>query len=415
MRRSGIALLGIVLLFGSGLTGLGCAESPDSEPPGSITADVRGRVPSYVGGWIIEAQRAYENGRYRLALTYLDSVEAEIPRLADTYFLRGKIRSRLKQFTRADAAYEDVLMRDSLYPGVRLNRGINQVRTGNLNEALGWFRKEQSVEESSELYVEMGRTYQDLGKADSAEWAYRRAIDLDSSNATSHMWLGQLLEERGDVRRAVEHSRRALSLRPDDLDYQYVLGVQLLQLGRTEEALDLLEPAAKQMPWHHGAQYNMGRTLSRLDREKEAETYYARADSAQQMQHRIEKAGSRVNDEPQRPINWTNMGDELRKSGRLEDARNAYQVAAALAPRNLGIHINLANLYVATGDTAQGAARYRRILQIDSTLTDAWLNLGSLYAAMGREERARAALERALHNGGRERPRVRRYLRELRE
>jgi tetratricopeptide (TPR) repeat protein len=67
--------------------------------------------------------------------------------------------------------------------------------------------------------------------------AYRRALELDPCLGDAHLNLGQLLQERGQVREAADHYRAALNLDPGDVTAAYKLGTALEHLGETAEAI----------------------------------------------------------------------------------------------------------------------------------------------------------------------------------
>ena len=401
MKRTRI-IAGVLLLL---VAGMGCSTGSEQESM-TVTEKMRLTLHPKVGMFLIEGQRAYERGAYQLALAYTDSAESFAPRLADVHFLRGMLYTQLNQLEVARAAYETVLELDPAYKGARYNMGINAFRRGKLRDAIDLFQAEKELEATSKLYLEVGQAYAKLGEPDSARMAYEQAIALDSTNATAFMWLGQLYEELGELDEALKYSREGLRQRPDNLDYRYIIGSLLFRTEQIEEAADYLQPVAEERPSHHGAQYNMGQVLMRLGREDEAQAYFARADSAQQLQQQVNDAEKAINLEPEKLENWTNLGQLLRKAGHLDKAVEAYKVAISLDPWNLYVQNNLAILMMENGDMDGAIRRYRAILGLDSTLAEVWLNLGVAYANTGRTAEARRAWQNTLkhepgHRGAR--------------
>ncbi len=390
MNRARIVIfLALVLLVG-----VGCSTGSDQD--GSVTERMRESVDPRAVGFLIEGQRALERGVHSAALALSDSAERYAPGLADVHFLRGAIYTKLNQGEIARAAYETVLQLDPEYKGAHYNLGLNAFYQGKLRDAIDFFKAEEVLEATSNLYLEMGRAYAKLGEPDSARAAYEQSIALDSTNATAFMWLGQHYEEMGELDQALEVSKAGLKLRPDNLDYKYLIGSLLFRTERAEEALPYLEPVALQRPWHHGAQYNFGQVLMRLGREQEAQRYFVQADSAQQLTQRINEAQQQVDMHPDSLDYWVNLGVLFRRAGQLDRAVEAYQVAAALEPRNLFLQNNLAILSMERGDYGAAIRRYQAILSIDSTLADVWLNLGVAYANSGYNDQARQAWQNTL-------------------
>lgn len=388
-----LVLVGLLVAAG---TGCSSEESVGDGEELTPTESARRSAHPRAAKYLIRAQEASERGVYNAALALTDSALAYEPDLADIYFLRGRIYTKMQRMKRAEESYRRVVELDSTYAGGWLNLGINDVRQGDLKQAVRHLDRARGHDPTSEAYLEMGRAYSELGRPDSAEWAYRKSLELDSTNATAYMWLGQLYEETGDMERAVKLSRRGLQLDSGNLDYRYILGSQLSRLGETEEAIRHLRPVAEARPWHHGAQYNLGQALRRVGREEEADRYFSRTDTAQTLQDTISSASERVSEEPRDPANWIRMGDLMRSMERYEEAMESYRVAASLDAGNLYLQNNIANTALAMGDTAQAIQRYRAVLRTDSTLADVWVNLGAVYGNQGRFEMARDAWRNAL-------------------
>jgi tetratricopeptide (TPR) repeat protein len=367
---------------------LACSE------PMTVTEKLRTQLEPRIGGFIVEAQRAYERGNYTIALAWTDSAEAYAPELADLHYLRGVIYTQLNQLDVARAAYETVLELDPRYQGARFNLGINEFRRGKVREAVDFYKDELELGETSSIWHEMGRAYASMNEADSAETAYLRAIQLDSTNATAIMWLGQLYEEIGEMDKAISYSQRGLRLRPENPDYAYIVGSLLHRNGQTAEAYAVLQPMADSRPWHQGAQFNMGQVLMAMGREADAKAYFAKADTAQQLQQKINEAQESINRYPTELERWTELAELLRRAGQIDRAADAYKVAVTLDPYNLYLQSNLALLLMEMGETEDALRRFRAIVRIDSNLTDVWFNLGVAYANTGRYDEARAAWQR---------------------
>ncbi len=382
---------GWLLILILAVASAGCGSEEDEL---SATERQRQLVGPQVGRYLIEGQRAYERGSYTLALAMTDSAEQHAPNLADLHFLRGNVYMQLNQLRIAQAAYEKVMEVDPKYGGARFNLGLIAHRQDQLRDAIDWFKKEEEIEEQSNVSLELGRAYARLGEPDSARMAYERAIELDSSNSTALMWLGQLYEELGEMDKALEVSKAGLEIRPDDPDYQYVVGSLLFRLGEVDEAEPYLRAVAKERPWHHGAQFNMGQVLMRMGQEDEAQGYFSQADSAQQMQEVISDAEEDIGREPNNLEHWANMASVLRDLGEVDQAIEALKVATTLHPRNLHLQSNLALLLMENGENDAAIGRYRAILEVDSTLADVWLNLGAAYANAGYRDEARQSWEK---------------------
>lgn len=345
---------------------------------------------------LIESQKALKQRAFQKALSLADSVVQREPRLADGHFQRGRVLSELKRFDEAEKAYRKVLSLDPQYQGVWYNLGNNAYRRQEFDKALTYFRKEQERHPSASSLVSIGQTYGALGKPDSAQQAYERALDLDSTHAEAHARLGQLHEEEGNLETALEHSRRALELKPEDVNYRYVVGTQLFSLGRTEEAIKHLKRVVKERPWHRGAHYNLGQALVRTGQEEAGKRYLAEADSLEKQQRKIERLESVAQDSPGDSQRWEKLGKAYLEAGRLTDAREAYSIALYLRPGDPTLRDQIAQLAAQQGDYEAAVSHYRDLLRRNPSFVDGWFNLGVVYARNGETQKARKMWKRVL-------------------
>ena len=373
----------------------GCKSGSDEKQP-SITEKKRLSIDPKAARFLIQAQDAFRRKAYNPALIMADSAEQYAPELADIQFLRGLVFTELRRYDKAAVAYHKVLSLDPDYQGVWLNLGSTAFRQGDVRKALDLYLKEHEAYPSAAALHQMGRVYAKLGKPDSARLAYEQAIATDSTFTTAYLRLGELYKEEGELEKALEYSRLGLRLQPDNLNYGYFVGSLLLLTGEAEEAVDHLETVIELRPWHYWGNYNLGQALMRLGRQEEGKRYLAKAESLQAELKNIQDWQDLAENNPDQLMLWVNLGEALRRAGRVDEAIEAHNIALTLEPRFLAVHNNLANLYLMRGDTSTAISHYNAILQTYPTLADVWLNLGAVYANMGRVEAARQAWENAL-------------------
>ena len=386
---SGIALLFVIQ---------GCSSEEDPTKNMTTTERLRLQVPPQVADYMSRGEIAFQRGNYNLAFALMDSVEFLVPELADPHFMRGRLYTKVNDLQMSQISYERALQLDPEYPGAHFNMGLNAFRRGLLRQAVNYYMKEEEVNTDPDavLYLELGKTYAQLGEPDSAQFAYERAIEIQPDNPTSYMWLGQLMEEVGDLDKALEYSLQGAELRSGDSDYEYIIGSLYFRRGEAEKALEYLEPIADKMEFHQGVQYNYGQVLRRLGREDEAQFYLARADTAQQLQQKVNDAVNGINSDPQNRDSWVALAMLLWQTGQQERAVESYMTAVNIDPTNPAIQSNLAMMLVESGRIEDGIRRYERILRIWPDMTEIWVNLGAAYANTGESEKARLAWEKAL-------------------
>jgi lipoprotein NlpI len=110
-----------------------------------------------------------------------------------------------------------------------------------------------------------------------AEVFFEQAIALRPDFAAAHHNLGLLLQERGEITRAVECFARALSIHPDMELAHNSLGNARVNEGRIEDAIDSYKRALEINPRSAATWNNLGNVYSALQRTEEAEEAYRRA------------------------------------------------------------------------------------------------------------------------------------------
>ena len=376
----------------------GCSGDEDQIGDMTKTERMRLQVSPKVAEYMRNAEIAYERGNYNMSFALMDSVEAIVPELADVYFMRGRLYTRINDLQLSQISYQRVLEMDPEYIGANFNMGLNAFRRGLLRQAVDYYKGEEAINPDPDavLYLELGKTYAQLGEPDSAQTAYERAIEIQPENATAYMWLGQLMEEIGELDKALEYSHKGNEIRPGDPDYEYIIGTLYFRNGDTEKAVEFLEPVADKLEFHQGAQYNYGQALRRLGKEEEAQFYLARADSAQKLQQMVNEAVDGINNDPGNRDKWVELALLLWKTEQKERAVESYTTAVNIDPGNFAMQSNLAMMLVESGRVEDGIRRYETILRLRPDLTEVWVNLGAAYANNGDQDKARAAWEKAL-------------------
>ena len=70
---------------------------------------------------------------------------------------------------------------------------------------------------NAELMIDLGRAHAAQRRLQEAEQLYRRALAIDAGNSDVHVWLGELLLNRGDRDGARREAQDALRWRPNGL------------------------------------------------------------------------------------------------------------------------------------------------------------------------------------------------------
>ena len=349
-----------------------------------------------VAGLIFQAETAFRNGYYNAALAITDSALVNSPHAADIHFLRGRVFTKLARLNEAEVAYRTVLSLNPNYQGAWFNMGTNSIRQDDLPAAIAHYKSEMLLYPSARTMVQIGRAYADLGKIDSATFAYEDAIKTDRKNAAAYMRLGHLYKDRGDITKAIEYATIGLDLDPENLDYKYIIGSLLLLNEEPKASLPFFQAVTSKRPWHYWAHHNLGQALYRIGDETQGQHYMDLAKELQKGIQEVENWRNLANMNPDQLMLWVNLGNSLKNMGRIQEAKDAFLVALSISPMSFALQNNIANLCLMDGDTVQAINRYKTILSFDSTLVDIWLNLGVVHASSGRINDARQAWMKGL-------------------
>lgn len=342
------------------------------------------------------SSEALERNDFAQAFAFTDSVAALAPELADIPFLRGRIYAGLHRLDKADSAYRATLAIRPSYPGAWNNLGNTAWLRQEYGKSVGYYRRELEIAPDPRPWLGIARAYIELGKTDSAHYAFGQALTLDSTFAQAHFGVALLLDDLGDFEGALHSARRALAHAPGNHEYRYHEASYLVKLGRWDEALAPLQAVAQEWPWHQGAHYNMAQVLMRLGYTEEAQAVQEYAEELRALQAQITNQTTASRTYAEDPYAHAGLGALLRKARRYDEAMQAYSVALYLDPGNPDFRNNVAVLHLLRGDTLSAIRSFRILVQADTSNIHALINLGSLYALSGDPENARRAWEAAL-------------------
>jgi tetratricopeptide (TPR) repeat protein len=181
-----------------------------------------------------------------------------------------------------------------------------------------------------------------------AEAALKRAIDLDPNSALAHAYQAEIYVRQQDlsmINHAIEASRKALELAPNTLEALRARGIVLYATDNREQSIEMFEAAIainKQLPdlfmymgYNYAAlgendravemfmQANMLNPADAIP-DLEISRIYARMG---QFGRAVQYAENAVNDEPDNPHRYGNLGRMLYQSGDYNSAIDALVMA----------------------------------------------------------------------------------------
>ncbi len=219
---------------------------------------------------------------------------------------------------------------------------------------------------------------------DGASELFRQAIRLDDAFALAHAGLSEarwrsylydrVSEKLGEAER---EARRALELDPELPAAQVALARVLRSTGRYAASIDELNKVLANHPKPDEAQRELAASYVRVGDLEQAESCL--------------RAAAALGDRDW--FNWNALGAFLHELGRYDEARQAFEQAATLAPEDVAVpHENLVALTVLQGRFDEAIAAYERMVVPirDATLAS---NIGTAYYFSDRADRLERAEE----------------------
>ncbi len=189
----------------------------------------------------------------------------------DQLIARGRECVAQNDYVGAISALREASDREPGYADVRHLLGLALGLSGQPEAAIEEFDRAVALNPSYvEAHLNRAITLNDLGRYDEAREAFRHAWDSDHSAGRSfsrsvsarlsnmHMELGDLYADLGSYVEAVDQYRRAAELRPDFLDIRTKLARALLEHGELDEAISELDGVLDENAHYVEARVSLG-------------------------------------------------------------------------------------------------------------------------------------------------------------
>ncbi len=265
----------------------------------------------------------------------------------------------------------------------------------------------------------------------SAEVCYRTAQALEPKAFRWTYLIGVVQAEAGDQAAAIHSLGRALAMDPDYLSARDRLAEALISAGALEASADEYAKLARDFPELAAAHYGLGRTSSLRGDSTGAIVHYQRAvDLAPQFGIAHYALGLAYRDTGRRDLAQKHLDGyrrwgahrptppdplleqvrslkatardllteaaRLGEDGRLEASIALHVKAIETDPAAAQAHVNLISLYARLGRPDKAAEHYRAALELGSSIADAHYNYGVLLTSTRRETEAVGAFRLAL-------------------
>ena len=196
--------------------------------------------------------------------TYTEAVTPEPVITGPVSYERAETAFREKRYGDATLLFSRYLDDKPENPWGYYMLGLSAWKAGGLDSAEGAFRKALELDPMHRKSVHnLSRVLLDDGRPAEAEELLRTLLESDSTVGETWRLIGRACQEQGDLVRAIDAYRQALILDEQDVWAANNLGLVHLREGRFEEALPPLAHAVTVKPGVAVFQNNLGMALER--------------------------------------------------------------------------------------------------------------------------------------------------------
>jgi Flp pilus assembly protein TadD len=211
--------------------------------------------------------------------------------------------------------------------------------------------------------------------------AWRKALEMESTDSRAHNSLGNALVATGRTGEALVEYRKATQLDPTSSKAFNNLGTTLAQLGRMDEAIQQFQKAVELNADNASAQTNLGGAMAQTGHMNEAMEHCRRA---LELDPKLADAES-------------NFGVVLLLTGDPDGAIDHMSKAVAIEPGNLQYRFNLARVLASKGRFAEAVPQLEEAVRLSGAREPSILGmLGAMYGETGRFADAANLTRRAL-------------------
>lgn len=238
------------------------------------------------------------------------------------------------------------------------------------------------------------------GRLADAERLYRAVLQQQPGHADANHNLGVLAITAGKADLSLPWLKAALQASPEQAQYWVSYIDALIRVGRATEARSVLAEGRR-----HGLQ---GAIVDELAARVLAMEDQAAEPTAQEIDSLIaaHREGRLADAErlssaftarfPRHPLGWSVMGGVRQRQLRFDDALAALQQVRALAPSDVGAHLQLADLLARLGRFDRAEAVLAEAIALDSGHAMAHVQRAAALQALGRLDEAETCCRRAL-------------------
>ncbi|MEZ4389695.1 MAG: tetratricopeptide repeat protein [Polyangiales bacterium] len=316
-----------------------------------------------------------ENDRAR-ALEVIQDLVRDRPTLgasprerAEACVVAGTIEMARERLGVAQQRFQRALELDPRNASALVGSGHVLLRQGNYADALARFRNAHNADEADlDAVLGLVQAFIALNQPNEAKAAVEPAVQAHPTDGRLHFWLGRALAATTDQRALAQQSfREAIRLQPENLDAYVALSELLVQLQRVDAADQVLMEARARVP--DNAAIHRALAFGRISRND-------LAGAEAELRTAIER-------EPNDLRAHFQLGDILRRRGRLDEAQQEFELVARTDAGFPGLSLARGQLAEARGQLAEALTTFREALARDPTNIELINRVAATLVALG--------------------------------
>lgn len=205
-----------------------------------------------------------------------------------------------------------------------------------------------------------------------ARGAFTQAVKLNPTMPEAHTSLAELLLAEGSLDLALEHAQAAIQLNPRNLQAAVIAGDAYLRKGDLAKSKKVYEAIVKALPKEPLGPYRLGLVAHAEKNDTKALVHFEEALA-------IKPAAI----EPVTQIALIKVAQ-----GKSTEARERVIRQLEVAPTSPFLYNLLGQLWMTGNDTGRAETAFKKAIDLDNSLLQAYMNLGQVYFLGGKTEQA---------------------------
>lgn len=318
--------------------------------------------PSNADARLLLGSLLAEAGKQTEAIAQLSEAVRLRPQSAEAQNALGEAYNKFGATRAARAPFEKAVALNPSFAAAQVNLGLILVQAGEWHSAAGHLdRAIQLLGHTADAaypHYLRAKVFSALNEPPQAVKQLEDAVALRPDFAEAWSDLGLARKAMLDDAGALAAYKRAVELNPSDAVAQYRLGAEYLRGGEAHAAVEHLEEAYRLNPDDQS-------TLNSLQSALRQDGRLGEANRIRQKLTELLRKKDQINQNVLAAVRLNNEGANLEKSGDLPAALAKYREALNLNPEHVGIRVNYAVALLRLGQWTEGLNELREALRRD--------------------------------------------------